>query len=370
MERLTPIPADLPPRPTPPKPGTANSQNQAAEKGPRSKLPATLPPRKLRRRARSGRALSRQLQLHRNSRLDRALLQHVPEANRTCNQGNRLNKKLTLLARRLPNLRHRRQPLRALAKARNKSLKALLQRPHRPAHPALKCPLLLNLRLFRGVRSSAETRNVRPLNRPHHVPKNQEVTCLRQINLLQRSSRTPRINPQASVPKNNRMNRERRLSHAETNRARIGQMTEARVRKISRKQKKANLGNFNDHLKLGRGWKKSSPSARVRTTTRARSKNPKSLRRRNRSPSSRAATIILRTKRLLGSSLLDGGDSFQRYKPLIMCVYILFFDLRELKSQLSCRSPSDLLGRIADPDCAISLHVTVCCGNDMAFVGK
>jgi hypothetical protein len=53
-----------------------------------------------------------------------------------------------------------------------------------------------------------------------------------------------------------------------------------------------------------------------------------------------------------------------------MCIHFLFFDLREVKSGLSYRSPFDLVGRIADPDCAITLDVTVCCGNDMAMVGK
>jgi hypothetical protein len=51
-----------------------------------------------------------------------------------------------------------------------------------------------------------------------------------------------RISPRASVPRNNRTNRESRLSHAGTNRRRIEQMTEARVRKISRKQKKGDRG--------------------------------------------------------------------------------------------------------------------------------
>jgi hypothetical protein len=143
-----------------------------------------LPARKVRRRARSGRPPSKQLPLLRNSRLDTDLLQLVPEASRHFKQGNRPNKKLTLLGRRQSNLRHRRLRLSAPAKARDKSLKALLQRPHRRAHPALKRLLLLNLHLLRGVRSSGETRNIRLLNRPRHVRKKQEVTRLRRINLL------------------------------------------------------------------------------------------------------------------------------------------------------------------------------------------
>jgi hypothetical protein len=169
----------------------------------------------------------------------------VPRANRTFKQGNRPNKKLTLLARRQANPRHRRPRLGALARGRIKSTKALLQRPHRPVHPPLKRLLLVN-HLLRSVRSSGENRNIRLLNRPPHLRKNQEVTRLRRINFLQRKSR-------ASVPKNNPMNRGKRLSHAGTSRQRIGQVTELRVRKISRKQEKASPGNLNDHLKPGHG---------------------------------------------------------------------------------------------------------------------
>ncbi len=245
MERQAPVPADLPPKPTPAKPVMANSQNQPAEKG-RQQQTSVNP---------SGSEVSPQSQERSGTQQATPTPQEQPprpESSPTPAVGEQnhqtrkpAQQEVTLLARRQANPRHRLLRLGALARARIKSTKALLQRPHRPAHPALKCPLLLN-HLLRGVRSSGENRNIRLLNRPRHIRKNQEVTRLRRINFLQRNSRE-------SVPKNNPMNRGKRLSHAGTSRQRIGQLTEPRVRKISRKQEKASLGNVNDHLRPSHG---------------------------------------------------------------------------------------------------------------------
>src|SRR5215471_12867135 len=151
------------------------------KRGASNKPQATLQARKLRPRARS----RQQLQLRRNNRLGRDLLQHARMerdsnlyTNRTSKPEDHRNKNPTLLARWLVN--HRRLHLGALAQ------KVLLQHPHSPAaNPALKRHLLLNLHLLGRVRSSEEKGDVPPLNRPLSVRKNQEVTRLRRSNFLQ-----------------------------------------------------------------------------------------------------------------------------------------------------------------------------------------
>ena len=180
MERQAPIPADLPPKPTPPKPVTANSQNQPAENGRQQQTSGSEGSPQSQERSATQQAtptFQEQPPRHGSSPTRGGGEQTLQTRKPTQQEANAPREETS-------NLRHRRLRLSAPAKARDKSLKALLQRPHRRAHPALKRLLLLNLHLLRGVRSSGETRNIRLLNRPRHVRKKQEVTRLRRINLL------------------------------------------------------------------------------------------------------------------------------------------------------------------------------------------